>query len=108
MTGHPTSTNYLLEQCQQIRTYRNFQPLLESTAIMKSSIISLATLVSLAFASPPGLAERDPVICIGCVNTQNCDPPCYVVGATPGGAGGTCECPEPGEGEGVRTVPVRS
>jgi hypothetical protein len=62
---------------------------------MKLSIFTLSTVLSLALASPAGLDKREPVICIGCVNSKDCNPPCYMVGQTPGGAGGTCECPDP-------------
>lgn len=76
---------------------------------MKFSIVTVSAFITLAFASQPELAERDPIICIGCVNSKDCNPPCYMVGQTPGGAGGTCECPEPGEGRGVRSpVPAKS
>ncbi|KAM0542971.1 hypothetical protein ACHAPJ_012528 [Fusarium lateritium] len=67
---------------------------------MKLSIVTLSTLLSLALASPAGVDKREPIVCIGCVNSKDCNPPCFMVGQTSSGAGGECKCPDPNAGGG--------
>ncbi|OBS25987.1 hypothetical protein FPOA_06517 [Fusarium poae] len=67
----------------------------------------MSALLSVVLASPGGigLEKRDPIVCIGCISSNGCRPPCALDGSIPGGTNGNCVCPDPNDDKGNMGCP---